>query len=63
MNLVSKACDQHRVKYRVRYVNMSIVGNMSTGYNILNNNGNWVKFGLEYSHDTNMNSFSFHKVF
>ena len=26
--------------------NMSIVGNISTGCNILNNNGNWVKSGL-----------------
>ena len=34
---------------------MSIVGNMSTGCNILNNNGNWLKFGLQYSHDTDIN--------
>ena len=35
---------------------MSIVGNMSTGCNILNNNGNLVKFGL--FHDTDINSFN-----
>ena len=41
---------------------MSIVGNMSTGCKILNNNGNLLKFGLQYSTDTDFNSI-FRKFF
>ena len=32
--------------FKVRWGNMSIVGNMSTDCDILNNNGNWIKFGF-----------------
>ena len=38
---------------------MSIVGNMSIDCKILNNNGNLIKFGLQYSTDTDFSSFNF----